>query len=79
VVFNATFNNNSVISWRSVLLVEETGVLGERFVQDIGISYFVLFVSYIYIPGPPQNDRGGKHGTVAFSVGLTSTLHLLHK
>ena len=23
-VFNATFNNTSVISWRSVLLVEET-------------------------------------------------------
>jgi hypothetical protein len=29
-VFNATFNNISVISWRSVLLVEETGVLGEN-------------------------------------------------
>ena len=26
---NATFNNMSVISWRSVLLVEETGVPGE--------------------------------------------------
>ena len=25
-VFNGTFNNISVISWRSVLLVEETGV-----------------------------------------------------
>ena len=25
-VFNATFSNTSVISWRSVLLVEETGV-----------------------------------------------------
>ena len=25
-VVNATFNNMSVISWRSVLLVEETGV-----------------------------------------------------
>ena len=25
-VFNATYNNISVISWRSVLLVEETGV-----------------------------------------------------
>ena len=25
-VFNATFNNISVISWRSVLLLEETGV-----------------------------------------------------
>jgi hypothetical protein len=24
-VFSATFNNISVISWRSVLLVEETG------------------------------------------------------
>jgi hypothetical protein len=24
-VFNATFNNISVLSWRSVLLVEETG------------------------------------------------------
>ena len=27
-VFNTTFNNISVISWRSVLLVEETGVPG---------------------------------------------------
>jgi hypothetical protein len=25
IVFNATFNNISVISWLSVLLVEETG------------------------------------------------------
>jgi hypothetical protein len=29
-VVNATFNNISVISWRSVLLVEETGVPGEK-------------------------------------------------
>ena len=29
-VFNATFNNISVILWRSVLLVEETGVPGEN-------------------------------------------------
>jgi hypothetical protein len=28
-VFNAIFNNISVISWWSVLLVEETGVPGE--------------------------------------------------
>jgi len=32
-VFNATFNNISVISWRSVLLVEETGGLGENLSQ----------------------------------------------
>ena len=30
IVFNATFNNISVISWRSVLLMEETGVPGEK-------------------------------------------------
>ena len=30
IVFNATFNKISVISWRSVLLVEEIGVPGEN-------------------------------------------------
>ena len=30
-VFNATFNNISVISWRSVLLVDETEVPGENY------------------------------------------------
>ena len=29
-VFNATFNNISVISWLSVLLVEKTGVSAEK-------------------------------------------------
>jgi hypothetical protein len=29
-VFNATFNSISVISWLSVLLVEKTGVHGEN-------------------------------------------------
>jgi len=31
VVFNAIFNNISIISWLSVLLVEETGVLNESY------------------------------------------------
>ena len=29
-VFNATFNNISVISWMSVLLLEESGIPGEN-------------------------------------------------
>jgi hypothetical protein len=29
-MWNAAFNNISVISWRSVLMVEETGVPGEN-------------------------------------------------
>jgi len=43
-VFNATFNNISVISWRSVLLVEEMGVLGEnhRPVADKLLSHKVV-------------------------------------
>jgi hypothetical protein len=31
IVFNATFNNTSVILWWSVVLVEETGVPGENY------------------------------------------------
>ena len=30
IVFNATFNDISVISWRTVSLVEETGIPGEN-------------------------------------------------
>ena len=33
-VFNTTFNNISVISWQSVLLVEETGVPEENVVSS---------------------------------------------
>jgi hypothetical protein len=35
-VFNATFNNISVISWRSVLLVEEIGVPGKNHWNKFG-------------------------------------------
>jgi hypothetical protein len=36
-VFNATLNTVSVISWQSVLLVEETGVPGENLFNDENI------------------------------------------
>ena len=43
-VFNATFNNISAIMWRSVLLVEETGVPGEnhRPVQVTNKLYHIM-------------------------------------
>jgi len=34
-VFKATFNNISAISWQSVLLVEETGLPGENHWQTL--------------------------------------------
>ena len=45
-VFNSTFNNISVISWRSVLLVEETGVSGEN--RQPVTSYWQTFHIMLY-------------------------------
>jgi hypothetical protein len=36
-VFNATFNNISVISWRSILLIEETEVPGENHLPVVSL------------------------------------------
>jgi len=41
-VFNATFNNISVTSWRSVLLVEETGENHRQTLEHI-MLYLVHF------------------------------------
>jgi len=42
-VFNATFNNISAISWRSVSLVEETGVPREKLSQVTGKLYHIMY------------------------------------
>jgi hypothetical protein len=44
VVFNAIFNNISVVSWRSVLLVEEIGVSYENNRPVPGVSKFFIIV-----------------------------------
>ena len=41
VVFNATFNNILATSWRSVLLVEETGVSGETTESHKSLTIFI--------------------------------------
>jgi hypothetical protein len=42
-LFNATFNNVSVISWQSVLLVEETRVPGENHWGEVySIQHYVI-------------------------------------
>jgi ribonuclease HIII len=45
-VFNATFNNISVISWRSVLCVEETKVPEENLSQVTDKSYHIGCIKY---------------------------------
>jgi hypothetical protein len=51
-VFNSTFNNISVISWMSVLLVEETRVTGEnhvvvskRYINTIFVKMLSHFIA----------------------------------
>ena len=61
-VFNVTFNHISVISWRSVLLVEKTGVPGENhqnqnsFSATLGIRIF--FINKKQSDNPVQVIRG---------------------
>jgi len=58
-VLDATFNNISLISWRSVLLVEETGVSGEnhRPVASHGQTLSHNFVSSIKYTSPERGSN----------------------
>ena len=62
-VFNATFNNISAISWRSVLLVEETGGPRENHPPVAShrqiLSHNVLHLAMIEIR--THNFRGDRH------------------
>jgi hypothetical protein len=67
-LFNSTFNNISVISWRSVLLVEETRVPGEHHRSAIMQIWLIKVTLY------PQK-RGGR-GRDRMVVGFTTTYEI---
>jgi hypothetical protein len=52
--FNATFNNISLISWRSVLLVEETWVHGEN--HRHAVSHW-QHLSHKVVSSTPYHER----------------------
>jgi hypothetical protein len=52
-VFNATFNNISVMSWRSVLLVEESRVPGEN--QRCALSHSQT-LSHNVVSSTPRHE-----------------------
>ena len=53
-VFNATFNNISVISWRSVLFLEETGVPGEN---HRPIANYRQTLSHNIVKSTPRHEQ----------------------
>ena len=55
IMFNATFNNISAISWRPVLLVEETRVPGEN--HWLVASHWQT-LSHNVVSSTPQYERG---------------------
>jgi len=53
--FNATFNNISVLSWRLVVLVEETGVSRENHRL---VASHCQNLSYNVVSSTPRPERG---------------------
>jgi hypothetical protein len=68
-VFNANFNNISVISWRSVLLVEETGVPGEN--HRLVVSHWQT-LSHNVVENTPL-PWGGFELTTLLVIGTDNT------
>ena len=54
-MFNATFNNISVISWQSVLLVEEPRVPGEN---HWPVASHLQTLSHNVISSKPRHENG---------------------
>ena len=68
-VFNVTFINISVIWWRSVLLVEETGVPGEmhRPLASVSLTYSTVCSKYTkYSLQNVIENKNNKHRNIKF-------------
>jgi hypothetical protein len=48
-VFNASFNNISVTTWRSVLFVGETGVTGENHQADARRKLYHIMLCRVHL------------------------------
>ena len=70
-VLNATFNNISVISWRSVLLVEDTRVPGENH-RPVACHWQTL--SHNVVSSMPHHERGSNCGKSEFTYGENPSL-----
>ena len=72
--FNVTFNNSSNISWRSVLLVEETGVPGENY-RPAASHWQTLSHNVVSSGIRTHNVSGDRHWKYLFKVQTFSTIN----
>ena len=63
--FNVTFSNISAISWRSILLVEETRVLGEN--HRSAVSHWQT-VSYNVVSSTSRNERDSHSPRILYAI-----------
>jgi hypothetical protein len=78
-VFNATFNKISSISWQSVSLVEETGVPGEN--HWPAASHWQIF-SHNVVSSTPRLSRVQTHnvsGDNQTEMDMFDTIHEIYK
>jgi hypothetical protein len=73
-VFNGTFNNISVKSWRSVLLVEETGVPREN---HWPVASHFKQTSHNVVSSTPCHERGSNSHWLIYKIRWPSTIHSL--
>jgi hypothetical protein len=65
-VLNATFNNISVTSWWSALLVKETRVSGENY-QPVASHWLTL--SHNVVSSTPRHERGSNRHNFRVVIG----------
>jgi hypothetical protein len=71
-MFNATFNNISVILWQSVLLVEETRVPGENHRRGARHWQIMLYRVHLVVNGIMATQ-------LLFSMASLLSFHILHR
>ena len=77
-VLNANFNNTSVISWRSVLLVQETEISGESGENQIHVVNHWQPLSHDVVLSTPHNVSDDRYWLWLVINPTTTSTHIIY-